>query len=98
MGELEEEGEEEGEEEEETGMSPGSVDLEMGPLRPDRYPPTRATASEEESSSQRPSVARMINRNEDFGRGLSEEEEVVVVAVEVGRENLRWVTTGRAVT
>ena len=97
MGELEEEGEEE-EGEEETGMSPGSVDLEMGPLRPDRYPPTRATASDEESSSHRPSVARMINRNEDFGRGLSEEEEVVVAGVKMGRENLRWVTTGRAVT
>lgn len=72
---------------EDVGM--GRSDLGMTPLSPARYPPTSATTSSEESSSQRPSVAITRKRSVDLGVGE---------AGSLPRVRLRWVMTGRGVT
>ena len=72
------------------GTSVCKDDLGMVPLRPDRWPPTSATTSSEESSSQSPSVARTKN--------FSEEDDPDFDDPGVGRESFRWVMTGVAVT
>jgi hypothetical protein len=72
------------------GTSVCKDDLGMVPLRPDRWPPTSATTSSEESSSQSPSVARIRNFSEEDDSGFDDPG--------LGRESFRWVTTGVAVT
>lgn len=72
------------------GTNVGRDDLEMVPLRPAKWPPTSATTSSDESSSQSPSVARTRNFNEEDGFGSDDPV--------LGRESFRCVTTGVAVT
>lgn len=72
------------------GTSAGRDDLETVPLSPAKWPPTSATTSSDESSSQSPSVARTKNFSEEDGFGSDDPV--------LGRESFRCVTTGVAVT
>lgn len=77
------------------GTRSASLDFRMVPFKPERCPPTRLTTSSEESSSQRPSVARTMKRSVDFE---SVESESTLEEGEGRNESFRCVTTGRAIT
>ena len=70
--------------------SAGKDDLETVPLRPAKWPPTSATTSSDESSSQSPSVARTKNFSEEVGFGSDDPG--------LGRDIFWCVTTGVAMT